>query len=118
MEIVCLTDNHEVMYASKIIKIDNCDVLQVVDAETGTRQLAAGEDGELCVRGGSVMRGYLNNDKATHETIDSDGWLHTGYLFICNGDCDWLNSCMDISYWLFKILRSNFYWLMDEKDNY
>ncbi len=36
------------------------------------------EDGEICVRGASVMKGYWNKEEATGEIVTSDGWLLTG----------------------------------------
>jgi long-subunit acyl-CoA synthetase (AMP-forming) len=41
-------------------------------------ELKLGEDGELLMRSGVVMKGYRGDDEKTRETIDEDGWLHTG----------------------------------------
>ncbi|MFI9551369.1 AMP-dependent synthetase/ligase [Nonomuraea endophytica] len=37
-----------------------------------------GEDGEILVRGRHVFAGYWNNDQATAEAVDAEGWYHTG----------------------------------------
>ena len=41
---------------------------------------AVDEQGEICMRGYNMMVGYNDNPQATAETIDTDGWLHTGDL--------------------------------------
>ncbi|KAL1510017.1 hypothetical protein ABEB36_004675 [Hypothenemus hampei] len=36
------------------------------------------QEGEVCFKGPLIMKGYVDNPQATAETIDPDGWLHTG----------------------------------------
>lgn len=43
-------------------------------------EVPRGDVGEIVVRGYNVMKGYFDDDTATTEAIDEDGWLHTGDL--------------------------------------
>src|SRR6476659_1549262 len=43
-------------------------------------EVRVADDGEVIVRGYSVMQGYLDDPAATAQAIDADGWLHTGDL--------------------------------------
>ncbi|MGE4649578.1 MAG: AMP-binding protein [Myxococcota bacterium] len=53
--------------------------IKVVDPESGAT-LPIGAPGELCARGYGVMTGYFEMPDKTAETIDAEGWLHTGDL--------------------------------------
>jgi long-chain acyl-CoA synthetase len=57
--------------------------VKIMDADTGERELGVGEDGELCVRGPQVMKGYWQMPTETANALRShEGgggpWLHTG----------------------------------------
>lgn len=49
---------------------------KVVD-ENG-KSLGPNQPGELCFKGLRIMKGYVNDPKATSEAFDKDGWLHSG----------------------------------------
>jgi len=49
-------------------------------------ELAIGEQGEICVRGPQVMRGYWNLPKETSNVLSNEGWLHTGDIGFMDED--------------------------------
>ncbi|CAH1972292.1 unnamed protein product [Acanthoscelides obtectus] len=57
---------------------------KVVD-EQG-RSLGKHQMGELCIKGPMVMKGYVDNPEATRNTIDKDGWLHSGDIIYYDDD--------------------------------
>jgi len=59
--------------------------VKLVDPATGTA-LGPNEEGEICVRGPQIMKGYLNNPEATARTVDADNWLHTGDIGYADED--------------------------------
>ncbi len=64
--------------------------MRVVDYSSG-KDLGPNQSGEIWLRGPNIMQGYLNQPEASRDTVDENGWLHTGdigyidddgYLFI------------------------------------
>ena len=53
--------------------------IKIVDPVTG-ETVERGETGEFCTRGYSVMLGYWQDPEQTAETVDAEGWMHTGDL--------------------------------------
>lgn len=53
--------------------------VKIVDVAEGG-EVAIGQIGEICFRGYHIMQGYYRNREATAQTIDPDGWLHSGDL--------------------------------------
>ncbi|KAH6869045.1 CoA ligase [Thelonectria olida] len=64
-------------YADKVGTLVGSTEVRIVDPNTG-KDCETGQAGEIWARGPQITMGYLDNPKATAETFDKDGFLHTG----------------------------------------
>ncbi len=71
-------DTFELKSATVGVPLPHVEV-KIINPATG-EIVPCGERGELCCRGYLVMQGYYQMPEKTAQTIDSDGWLHTGDL--------------------------------------
>ena len=58
---------------------------RIVNPDDG-KDIDPGGEGELWIKGPQVMIGYLNNKKATQDTLNNDGWLKTGDVAVIDKD--------------------------------
>lgn len=77
-------DRAQVKFGSVGVCAPNTEC-KIIDLETGA-ELGPDQEGEICVRGPQVMKGYLNQPEATAQTIDPAGWLHTGDIGYADPD--------------------------------
>ncbi|NXA36308.1 ACSL5 ligase, partial [Eudromia elegans] len=54
-----------------------CNIIKLEDVEE-MNYFSSNNEGEVCIKGPNVFKGYLKDPEKTAETIDKDGWLHTG----------------------------------------
>jgi acyl-CoA synthetase (AMP-forming)/AMP-acid ligase II len=77
----CITahppDKYDYKYAARVGTVVASTEVKIVDPQTG-KECGLNEPGEIWARGPQIVMGYLNNRRATEETFDKDGFLHTG----------------------------------------
>ena len=84
----CITahppEKYSYEHAHKVGTVCASTEVKIVDEEG--KELGIGEPGELLARGPQITMGYLNNETATKNTYDADGYLHTGDQAVIDED--------------------------------
>ncbi len=64
----------------------NLPYVNVKIVDDNGKELGRNEEGEICVKGENVFKGYYNNPAATAEVFDSDGWFKTGDIGVVDDE--------------------------------
>jgi len=72
----CMPWKGNIKYGSVGVPIPNTDI-KIVDLETGTKELETGQEGEVCIKGPQVMKGYYKKPEATADAL-RNGWFYLG----------------------------------------
>ena len=72
-------------YKPGFLGIPQFSDMKIMDLETGLKELGPNEEGEVVIKGPTVMLGYWNNPEETKETL-RNGWLYTGDIGLMDED--------------------------------
>ncbi len=72
-------------YKPGFLGVPQMNEIRVVDLETGNKEMPPNQEGEITIRGPTIMKGYWNNREET-EAAFRDGWLHTGDIGLMDED--------------------------------